>query len=134
MTAKLTLFISCLFGALSVALGAFGAHILKSLLTDDQLNIYETAVRYQFYHSLALLATGVLMLYGQTHAYRLMWSSASAYAFLIGLILFCGSLYLIISLQYHHLSVQWWVGVLTPIGGLCFILGWIFLALSVLKV
>ncbi|SFV35599.1 DUF423 domain-containing protein [Thermoflavifilum thermophilum] len=134
MSAKITLFLSCLFGALSVALGAFGAHILKSLLSSDQMNIYETAVRYQFYHSLALLASGVLTLYSQSYPNRLMWLSASAYAFLIGLILFCGSLYVIISLQCQHLSVPWWIGILTPIGGLCFILGWIFLAVSVLKI
>ncbi|MBX5439679.1 MAG: DUF423 domain-containing protein [Thermoflavifilum sp.] len=134
MAVKTILFVASVSGALSVALGAFGAHILKSLLTADQLNIFETAVRYQFYHSLALLATGLISALAQTHVHGSGWLSASAYAFVAGLVLFSGSLYLIIFLQYHHSPVPGWIGILTPIGGLCFIAGWICLALSVWKI
>jgi uncharacterized membrane protein YgdD (TMEM256/DUF423 family) len=134
MSGKLMLFIACISGASSVALGAFGAHILKSMLTADQLNIYETAVRYQFYHSLALLANGLLIVYAGQHANSMIWSTISAYAFIAGLLLFSGSLYLIIAMQYHQISTPWWIGMLTPLGGLCFILGWISLAVAAWKI
>ncbi|MCL6523781.1 MAG: DUF423 domain-containing protein [Thermoflavifilum sp.] len=140
MSYKWALFLGSILAALSVALGALGAHALKTRLSAGLLEIYETAVRYQFFHSLALLAAGILMWVLATHTGTansvaiakslLMWAT---YGFLAGLVLFSGSLYVIIYLQQQQLSVPWWIGIATPIGGLCFIAGWILLAFASLR-
>ncbi len=107
-------------GLLAVALGAFGAHALKTRLDETALSVYQTAVQYQFYHSLALLAVGLLCLWLPQS--RLL--PASGMAFLIGLLLFSGSLYIL------SFTGMRWLGAITPLGGLSFMVGWALLALA----
>jgi uncharacterized membrane protein YgdD (TMEM256/DUF423 family) len=115
--------IAAIIGAASVMLGAFGAHALKEKLSPENLQIFETAVRYQFYHAFALLATGIL--YKEFPGKLLQWAGS---LFIAGIILFSGSLYLLTGIQGMR-----WIGAITPIGGLCFITGWILLALGAAK-
>ena len=114
-------------GALSVALGAFGAHGLKKYLPDDALAIFETAVRYQFYHVFALLATGIL--YASFPSAKMKWAG---YLFITGLVLFCGSLYLLCYVKFDRMQSMEWIGAITPFGGAAFIGGWgmLFLGLA----
>ena len=121
-TAKLFLSIGAISGALSVMLGAFGAHGLKDKLSEKMLVNYMTGVEYHFYHTLALLAVGLLALHFQS---RLL--TASGWAFTIGILIFSGSLYVLAMTGITKL------GAITPIGGLAFIIGWILLAAAVLK-
>lgn len=117
-----------LFAGLAVALGAFGAHALKDVLTEAQHQTYETAVRYQFYHSFALLFTGVVYRWCQTREVRL-----AAIFFIIGILLFSGSLYLLIQLKASGSVGLGGLGILTPIGGLFFIAGWLMLLFTFIK-
>jgi uncharacterized membrane protein YgdD (TMEM256/DUF423 family) len=98
---------------LAVALGAFAAHGLKDVLSPDMKAVFETAVRYQAYHGLALFAVAWL-----TQRLGTSWISAAGWCFLCGIVLFSGSLY-ILSLT----GVRAW-GIVTPVGGLSFIAGW----------
>ena len=113
---------ACLLGSLSVALGAFGAHALKRHIPYDALNIFETAVRYQFYHVFALLGTGILY-----HNFSNKFIKWAGILFILGIVIFSGSLYLLTIIKGTALTGYDWVGAITPLGGLCFILGWIFL-------
>lgn len=113
-------------GALSVALGAFGAHTLKDQLPQPMLHTFETAVRYQFYHVFALLATG--MLYG---AYPNKMLILAGRLFINGIILFSGSLYLLIFFSLHTVNNFHWIGAITPLGGILLIAGWICLAIGI---
>lgn len=110
-----------LIGALSVILGAFGAHFLIDKLEPDLLNAYETGVRYQFFHVFALLAAGIL--YANFPSKAMKWAG---YLFIIGIILFSGSLYMLCFINYQGYEGLRWVGAITPIGGASFILGWLF--------
>ncbi|MBA2423555.1 MAG: DUF423 domain-containing protein [Chitinophagales bacterium] len=112
-----------IFGGIAVALGAFGAHALKNMLSEQNLRIFHTAVEYQFYHALALLITGIVG--GKIRNKQINWSGN---LFIAGIILFSGSLYCLSA--FENLS---WVGMLTPVGGLCLITGWLMLFLSSLK-
>ncbi|WP_026998627.1 DUF423 domain-containing protein [Eisenibacter elegans] len=115
--AKIFLLLGALLGGLAVGLGAFGAHALKAMLSANQrLDTFELAVKYQFYHALALLITGILL--WQTAAKAFVYAG---YAFTVGVLIFSGSLY-ILSLS----NVGKW-GAVTPIGGVGLILGWAFL-------
>jgi uncharacterized membrane protein YgdD (TMEM256/DUF423 family) len=120
MNQKQVLIIAFLLGALSVALGAFAAHGLKKMVDAYYLEIFEKAVKYQFYHTFAILAIGILMNQFSTVNFNL-----SVYLFLFGIVFFSGSLYLMTFTQ------QKWLGAITPIGGLGFIAGWLTLAWSV---
>ncbi len=123
MTAKQVLISAGVLGALSVGIGAFGAHGLESTLTQNgRLDTFETAVKYQFYHTLALFLLGILMLNYQHHFFNY-----AAFAFLGGIIVFSGSLY---TLSLTNISV---LGAITPIGGLGFILGWMFFVLGLVR-
>lgn len=102
--------------ALSVAAGAFGAHSLKGVLTLEQLNVFETAARYQMYHALGLLIIGRV---GETSDRAM---RRAGWCFIAGIVLFSGSLYLV------ALTGVRWLGVITPIGGAAFLGGWIALA------
>lgn len=113
---------ACLIGALSVAMGAFGAHALKGHLPENAVNIFETGVRYQFYHVFALLATGIL--YQNFPNTFIKWAGI---LFILGIVIFSGSLYLLTIIKGTALIGYDWVGAITPLGGLSFILGWIFL-------
>jgi len=113
--------IAALSGALSVMIGAFGAHGLEALLIENgRLDTFETAVQYQFYHSLALLLVGLLM---QNNLSKYLTWTASL--FVLGILVFSGSLY-VLSISNYTL-----LGAITPIGGLSFILGWLTLYKSV---
>jgi uncharacterized membrane protein YgdD (TMEM256/DUF423 family) len=114
-------------GAVTVAMGAFGAHTLKQILTDQSLAIYETAVRYQFYHVFALALAGILY---KDFPNKLV--STSGWFFLVGMIAFCGSLYLLTYGSANNLLLNW-AGPITPLGGLFFIAGWVLLALGIRK-
>lgn len=116
--AKLFITLASLSGMLAVMFGAFGAHALKGRLDEYATGVFETAVQYHFYHSLALLAVGILAL-TQPQAMLL---RSSGWLFLLGLVLFSGSLYLL------SLSGIRWLGAVTPLGGLAFIGGWACLA------
>jgi len=107
---------------LGVALGAFGAHGLKTRLTADMFNIFEVGVRYQMYHALALLAVA-----WACSKWPGTLTNASGWLFVIGTIIFSGSLYVL------SISGVRWLGAITPIGGLAFLAGWICLFVSVLK-
>lgn len=109
--------VGAVFGLLAVAAGAFGAHSLKTLLDPDRLAIFETAARYQMYHALALVCCGLAERQLGGRACR-----AAAWAFLAGILLFSGSLYAL------AFSGQRWLGALTPLGGLAFLIGWGLLA------
>lgn len=124
--AKLFLLISAFGGMTAVILGAFGAHALKSRLSETLLHSYETAVQYQFWHTLALLATALLM--SQWPASKLL--NASGTAFCAGIFLFCGSLYVLSLSSIRHFGFIN-IGLLTPVGGVCFIIGWLLLFLAV---
>lgn len=120
---------AAILGAFSILLGAFTAHSLKQFISDYALNVFETGVRYQFYHVLALLFTGII--YKEINSRYIKWAGI---LFITGIILFCGSLYVMTILNALLLPRYNWIGAITPIGGLSFILGWIFLFLGCLKV
>ena len=111
-----------IFMALSVLLGAFGAHALKMRLTPDMIQIYQIGVEYQFYHALGLLLSGIIGFQIESK-----WIKRSAIFLGTGIILFSGSLYII------SLSGIKSIGAITPIGGLSFIAGWISLAIAIWK-
>lgn len=118
--------LGALLAALSVILGAFGAHALKQILSEKGLSIFETGVRYQMYHAFALLLTGIL--YKEfPHKYL----QFAGRLFCAGILIFSGSLYVlcyIISVGQNSLN---WIGAITPLGGVCFIAGWLFLAMGI---
>ena len=118
---------AALLGALSVALGAFAAHGLKKLLSPDQVQVFETGVRYQFYHVFALLAAGIL--YKDFPSNAMVWAGRM---FIGGIVLFSGSLYLMSYCQYQGINARW-AGPVTPIGGVLFIAGWILLFVAIVK-
>ncbi len=105
------------FGAAAVVLGAFGAHALRDVFDDKAMATWRTAVDYQFWHTLALLAVGLLERTRPSRSSRI-----AAVAFVVGIVLFCGSLYAL------ALGAPRIVGVITPVGGVAFIAGWIALA------
>jgi uncharacterized membrane protein YgdD (TMEM256/DUF423 family) len=109
-----------------VALGAFGAHALKGIVTLDAFTIFETAVRYQFYHVIALLAAGILYNYCPNKFIIL-----AGKLFIAGMVLFSGSLYALVYIKNAENLGLYWVGAITPLGGLGFIAGWVCLAIGV---
>jgi uncharacterized membrane protein YgdD (TMEM256/DUF423 family) len=125
---KPALSLGAFFAGLGVILGAFGAHGLKKFLDIDQLQIFETGVRYQMYHAFALLITGVAFQYAPFKPLKL----ATAF-FLIGILLFSGSLYSMTFLKIQGQVGLGGLGIITPIGGVFFILGWLMLMLGVVR-
>jgi len=116
--------LAAVLGFLAVAIGAFGAHGLEPILTKySRLETFETAVKYHFYHTFAILIVGVLLTVEQENK-KLVYS---VYSFLAGIVIFSGSLY------FMSLTNITWLGAVTPLGGLAFMLGWIFLFLGVKK-
>ena len=114
-----------IFGGLSVMLGAFGAHSLKERLTEKSLATFQTGVLYQFMHSLALILVGILaMQFAEEHQKKV---QRPGWFFLAGIILFSGSLYSL------ALGGPRWLGPVTPLGGLSFMIGWGLLAFSLPK-
>lgn len=109
--------------ALGVMFGAFGAHALKSRISAEMLEIFQTGVQYHLVHALGLIAVGILAThYPETRILR--WSG---WLMLAGIILFSGSLYVL------SMSGVRWLGAVTPLGGVCFILAWILLVAAVIK-
>ncbi len=106
---------------LSVSLGAFGAHILKNKLSDYYLEIFNTGVQYQFFHSLAILLVSTLI---ANETFNKSLLNYSCYSFLMGMLLFSGSLYLM-----SFTGIKW-LGAITPIGGLAFLTGWLFVTFA----
>lgn len=121
---KFPLLVAALAGASAVACGAFGAHALRDVLDERALATWRTAVDYQFWHALALLAVALL---ARSHAPPLPALRTATWAFLIGLVLFCGSLYAL------ALGAPRFLGAITPLGGVGFIVGWLALALHALR-
>jgi uncharacterized membrane protein YgdD (TMEM256/DUF423 family) len=119
----------CIFGAIAVIAGAFGAHGLEGAITTKNLEVWHTAVQYQFYHAFAILFLSTLTrqhLKLLKHCY---------YLFVVGIVLFSGSLYLLSTAELTNWS---WVpsimGPITPAGGLLFIAGWVILGIAALKI
>lgn len=119
---KLSLIIGAVLGFTAVILGAFGAHGLKHVLDAGALNTFEIAVRYQMYHVLAILLIGAL-----SPVASKTWLNRAAIGFIAGVVLFSGSLYLLI------FTGQKWLGPITPLGGLCLMLGWGFTVIALTK-
>ena len=119
--------IAAFTGALSVALGAFAAHGLKKYFPDDILSVFETAVRYQFYHVFALLAAGIL--YAAYPSRMMKWAGC---LFIAGIVLFSGSLYLLCYVKAERMNMDW-IGAITPFGGVAFIAGWLMLFAAITR-
>ncbi len=116
----------CILLALAVMAGAFGAHALQGLLDAKYQQTYQTAVTYHFYHAFGIIIAG--MLGSLTNSIRLKWA---ARFFLIGLLLFSGSLYALCLLTAKGFVSFKWLGMITPFGGLSFIIAWLLLASAV---
>lgn len=120
---KLFLISGSVFAGLGVAIGAFGAHALKAVLNaNNRLETFETGVKYQFYHALALIMLGLIMQKFDDKLFT--WAG---YSFIAGTLIFSGSLY-ILSIS----GIGKW-GAVTPIGGLAYILGWTFLVIALFR-
>ncbi|MGZ3567829.1 MAG: DUF423 domain-containing protein [Thermodesulfobacteriota bacterium] len=119
---KFWFILAAIFGFLSVALGAFGAHSLRNILDDYGKSIYEKAVLYQMFHTMALFAVGVMR-----HLNKETSFSVAGWGFFVGIILFSGSLYLLATTGIK------WLGAITPIGGVAFLFGWFWLVVSIIK-
>lgn len=119
---KLFFILGSVFAAMGVGLGAFGAHALRTMLTPEDLAIFEVGVRYQMYHALGLFAVAWASTQWQAATV-----SVAGWAFVVGIVIFSGSLYALV------LSGQRWLGAITPIGGVAFILGWGLLAWTAMR-
>jgi uncharacterized membrane protein YgdD (TMEM256/DUF423 family) len=117
---------AAVLGVLAVTLGAFGAHGLKKIVPPETLGTFETGVRYQFYHTLALLAIAILF-----EKFPLRSIRYAGICFITGIVLFSGSLYLLTLLQATNTVGLRGIGAITPIGGVFFIAGWVCLFLGI---
>ncbi len=122
MSARYTLLLAALGGAIAVLLGAFAAHGLRPQLAERLFEVFQIGVTYQFYHVFALLAVGLLQL---SYPSRLLRFSSAF--FLAGILLFCGSLYVLALSGVHRF------GAVTPIGGVFFVLGWLTLLSAIFQ-
>lgn len=119
MHAARCLWIGAAMAAVAILLGAFGAHVLEKELSAHDLDVFEKAVRYQMYHALGLCLCGLLAAHHPSRAQRL-----AARGFVFGTVLFSGSLYLLVG------TGVTWLGAVTPLGGVLFVVGWIALAVA----
>jgi uncharacterized membrane protein YgdD (TMEM256/DUF423 family) len=120
---------AAIFGMLAVALGAFGAHGLERITTDEKiLHGFQTGVQYQMYHALALLAVAIIF-----EKFPNRWIKWAGAGFIAGIILFSGSLYLLTYLKVQESNAVKFVGPVTPLGGIFFIAGWLFLLTGVVN-
>lgn len=117
-----------LFGAMAVVLGAFGAHGLKQIAEAETVQVFQTGVQYQVYHALALL--GVAIIYEKYPNRLVNWAGVF---FIAGIILFSGSLYAITAFKATETVGIKGIGIITPFGGLFFVVGWILLFLGIMK-
>jgi uncharacterized membrane protein YgdD (TMEM256/DUF423 family) len=121
---KTILLFATISGALAVGIGAFGAHKFQKILeANNRIDTFDTGVKYHFYHTLALLFLGLYMNFTKDNSYL----NISAFGFMLGLIIFSGSLY---TLSLTNITK---LGAITPIGGLGFIIGWVALAMNIGK-
>ena len=120
---KLFLILGSVNAATAVSMGAFGAHFLKTKIPEDMLFVFQTAVQYHFYHSLGLMIIGVMAIYIKPEKHL----GIAGWIMFIGIILFSGSLYILST------TATRWVGVITPFGGISFIVSWVFIAIAVWK-
>ncbi len=120
---RLFLGLGAAFAGIAVALGAFGAHALRATLSEQDLATFETGARYQMYHALALIA--VAWAVGRWPGVTSI--TAAGWSFVVGIVVFSGSLYVLV------LSGQRWLGAVTPLGGVAFLLGWILLLWSAFR-
>ena len=121
---KVFLLLGAIFGGLSVAGGAFASHALKSHLSERSLEIFETGARYQMYHALAIIAVAILLQVLEGDQNLL---TTAGGAFTVGILLFSGSLYAL------SLSGIAWLGAITPLGGVAFLVGWVCIAITALN-
>lgn len=119
---KIFLILGIINGFLAVALGAFGAHGLEGKLSEKMLGIWEKAVHYQMFHTMALLITGLLLI--KIQSVSTMWAG---WMFFVGILLFSGSLYVYSTTGMKALAM------ITPFGGVLFLIGWVILGYSVIK-
>ena len=117
---RIFLMIAAISGFFAVVIGAFAAHGLKKILTPDMVDVVKTGVQYQMYHSLALLFIGLWLSYKPATS----GLKAGALAFILGMLMFSGSLYAL------ALGAPRWLGPITPLGGLCFLIGWVLLLIA----
>ena len=123
MMARISIITGGIFGFLSVAIGAFGAHELTpALIQSEKLDVFELAVEYQFYHACALLLNGII-----NHLFPSVKFKYASVCFIAGVILFSGSLY---ALSFTPLGI---LGLLTPMGGIMLLLGWAFLMVGLIE-
>lgn len=121
--AKLFLILGGVNAALTVALGAFGAHILKTQLSSAMMAVYHTAILYHAIHALGLIALGAVAAWLPGSGFL----KSAGWTMFAGIVLFCGSLYLL------SITGAGWLGVITPVGGVAFILAWVLFCVAVLK-
>ena len=126
---KIFLLLGTVLAGLAVALGAFGAHGLKKIVGPETVSSYQTGVQYQMYHAFALLLVGILIDRWQNSQLL----HTAGWLFAAGILLFSGSLYFLASLKAMNKVGVTGIGLITPIGGLFFIAGWIFVLLAILK-
>ena len=124
---KTSLQLACIFAALAVGFGAFAAHGLKNILSNATIVIFETCVKYQFYHAFALLGAGILY-----KDFNKKWIQLASNLFLVGILIFSSSLYLLCFSKQFNWGINW-LGAITPIGGVFFILGWMFMFFGIFK-
>lgn len=124
-TSKIFLSLAAFLGLIAVVIGAFGAHTLEKTLSEHALQRFHTGVEYQFYHVAALLSVGILTSLHRNFESLLLKLSGTA--FILGIILFSGSLYA------YALTGNSKLGMIAPLGGTAFILGWLFLLIYALK-
>ena len=127
MTYKTILKVASLLAAFAVVLGAFGAHGLREKIDARSLENWDTATRYQFYHVFGLFIVALLMMKNDSKQMQF-----AARFFCAGILFFCGSLYFLALRALFSFNLLW-LGPITPLGGLCFIIGWVFLFLSINK-
>src|SRR5690625_784414 len=120
---KVLLIIGAINGFLAVALGAFGAHGLEGKISENALKTWDKAVNYQMFHTVSILITGIALLKIQSSS--LVWAG---WMFLLGIILFSGSLYLYSTTGTRFLAM------ITPFGGIAFLIGWVLFGYAILKV
>lgn len=117
-----------ILGGIAVLLGAFGAHGLKQIVPPESVTTFQTGVQYQMYHSLALLLIAII-----SERFPGKFIKLAGSFFIWGIILFSGSLYLLTILKATETVGLTGIGIITPFGGLCFIAGWLFLFIGVVK-
>lgn len=121
--------LGALLAAITIAMGALGAHALKDILTAAQLQTYETAVRYQLFHVFALFVIGILQ-----NQYPQLSLGICTKLVLVGMLLFGGSIYLVLFLSQIAVPIPFWIYLITPLGGLCYISSWLLLAIKLYRV